>query len=53
MTESAYIHIPFCKRKCNYCTFVSYPKIELCKKYIKTLLKEIQSNYKGEVLKTI
>ena len=53
MTESAYIHIPFCKRKCNYCTFVSYPKIDLREDYINTLLKEIQTNYKGETLKTI
>ena len=53
MTSSAYIHIPFCKRKCNYCTFVSYPKIKLCQNYIDALLKEIYTNYKGETLKTI
>ena len=53
MIKSAYIHIPFCKRKCNYCTFVSYPKIELKDKYIQALLKEIEARYKGETLDTI
>lgn len=53
MTQSAYIHIPFCKRKCNYCTFISYPKLELKEKYINALLKEIDTRYKGEILNTI
>lgn len=53
MTKSAYIHIPFCRQKCNYCTFVSYPKLELKKKYINALLKEIRTNYRGETLKTV
>ena len=53
MAESAYIHIPFCRQKCNYCTFVSYPNLELKDKYISALLKEIKKNYKGEKLKTL
>ena len=39
-----YIHIPFCKQKCYYCDFVSFPdKINLQEKYIETLIKELES----------
>ena len=37
-----YIHIPFCKQKCYYCDFVSFPNQEgLQKEYFKALKKEI------------
>ena len=53
MADCCYIHIPFCSGKCKYCTFVSFNKPELITGYIFSLLKEIDSNYKGEKLKTL
>lgn len=55
MPQSVYIHIPFCKNKCNYCSFVSYTNYDenWQRKYIETLIKEIQYFYKNEPLKTL
>lgn len=41
---NVYIHIPFCKSKCYYCDFVSYPnKVELIEDYVEAVIAEIQS----------
>ena len=53
MVESAYIHIPFCKSKCAYCSFVSFNKLEMLTGYVYALLKDINDNYGGEELKTL
>lgn len=53
MTESVYIHIPFCRQKCFYCSFVSFAMLEYIENYITSLKKEIKHFYKKEQLKTL
>lgn len=39
-----YVHIPFCKKKCDYCDFISYcDKGMLISDYIESVIKEIES----------
>lgn len=48
-----YIHIPFCRRKCFYCDFVSVAYTEnLADEYLTALEKESQK-YKNESLETV
>ncbi len=45
-----YIHIPFCRHKCSYCDFVSFPdKVDLAEAYMACLYKELKM--RGEELK--
>ena len=53
MIEHAYIHIPFCIRKCKYCSFVSGKDIKNKEQYINALIYEIRNKYNQEKLKTI
>ena len=51
---AVYIHIPFCKEICAYCDFckVFYNK-EYVNRYLNALEKEINSNYKGDVITSL
>ena len=53
MVKSAYIHIPFCKSKCHYCSFVSYTDSSRKEEYLNSLAQEIKTYYDGEVLNTV
>lgn len=50
MTEQEigiYIHIPFCKKKCYYCDFISFwNKEEYIERYIDAIIKEIEFRQK-------
>lgn len=50
-----YIHIPFCKHKCDYCDFVSFSNKEnLVEQYIQALIEEIKmENLEQYSIKTI
>lgn len=53
MIKCVYIHIPFCEKKCKYCSFCSFSLIKKKKDYLNALLKELKFLYKNEYLQTI
>lgn len=53
MTNNAYIHIPFCRSKCHYCSFTSFSRLDLKESYLMALSMQIKAEYKGENLNTL
>ncbi|MCD7879348.1 MAG: radical SAM family heme chaperone HemW, partial [Candidatus Gastranaerophilales bacterium] len=53
MIKHAYIHIPFCLRKCKYCSFVSGEDIKNKEVYLDRLFYEIKNRYNKEKLQTL
>ncbi len=53
MVKNVYIHIPFCKSKCRYCSFVSVCRINLKPAYLNALKEEIHKSYKNEEVNTV
>ncbi len=52
-----YIHVPFCKQKCTYCDFASFPReLGKAESYFACLYREIEGRskqYPGRVIDTI
>ncbi len=57
MVSSLYVHIPFCRKKCRYCDFISFEETEsVYKAYVDALRKELAYKKKEAMsgrLKTI
>ncbi len=52
-----YIHVPFCKQKCTYCDFASFPKeLDKAESYFACLYRELEGRakqYNGKVFDTV
>ena len=51
-----YLHIPFCRHKCNYCNFFSVASVKYRDIFVEALLREIEERYdylEGETVNTV
>jgi oxygen-independent coproporphyrinogen-3 oxidase len=49
MAKSAYIHIPFCAHKCDFCDFAAFAGLDdLSDQYTKTVISEIEGRLKEQ-----
>lgn len=54
MIKSCYVHVPFCKNICSYCDFCkNFYDEKIVSDYLNALSREIDNNYKGEILNTL
>lgn len=54
MIKSCYVHVPFCKNICSYCDFCkNFYNEKIVSNYLDALEREIDNNYKGEMLDTL
>lgn len=53
MTKSIYLHIPFCIKKCAYCSFISGTNLDLMSIYTDKLCEEIKKFYDKTLLNTV
>jgi oxygen-independent coproporphyrinogen-3 oxidase len=53
-TLALYLHVPFCRRRCNYCDFNTYAGLEaLFAPYVAALVQEIRQTGQGERAATL